>query len=562
MDTITESLPYKNKKKYGRNQKVQITDGLQTRVVKHKKAEPLFAQGWTLANAERNSRITWDGWKSFGSVNYTKITAIRELCNNALVDKSFGRKVNIQIVVDSITKTLYISDNMSGFVQHKMMDTMDIGASVETPAILREHGSGMKSAINFFGNLIYIRSTNDGADFVDLVPNLESDYASHLVYKSDDDIKIYNVKETKWENQLTAGSTIKIQLDDDQLPGNKGWFNNLKRGLEKSYHNHLGADGTMSIELVWLKDNELVDSWNCVKHNILLSSAKVVADEKIDPNTGKIYKYIGSKKKLGPDVWDLDELYKCPKTGIIVDLKIGRVPHPKNVEAYFNETFPGNQKYNPETFNNSVFTYGADTMGLSYCKKGIPISFGNFKATSRSSATLGFIDIIQGISTVKTKDNIKRTTKVEIFEEELEKYLKKHSIRVRAQDKYLNMSEKTMEDNLVKKMRRSKKVRNYLGYDGLDFNQQWSLHSGIPDVVCLETNKVVNSLIEVKKEGNERLWKALFQGVSYGYDSGTKKVLIVAQDDELPSDMQIKVDSLIQNGWEIRYEQYQRLMDM
>ena len=58
------------------------------------------------------------------------------------------------------------------------------------------------------------------------------------------------------------------------------------------------------------------------------------------------------------------------------------------------------------------------------------------------------------------------------------------------------------------------------------------------------------------------MYKGLFQGMVYAEESGVKRILIVAQDDVLPSEIQIKVDVLIQSGWEIRYEQYQKLMDL
>ena len=48
MDTITKTMPIEIEgRKIGRNEKVQITNGLQTKIVKHKKLEPLFAEGWT-----------------------------------------------------------------------------------------------------------------------------------------------------------------------------------------------------------------------------------------------------------------------------------------------------------------------------------------------------------------------------------------------------------------------------------------------------------------------------------------------------------------------------------
>ena len=495
--------------------------------------------------------ITWDGWRDYGSVNYTKATAVRELINNALVDKKFGRKVYVQVLIDSKKKKMILTDDFFGFNPYTMNSTMDIGQSYITPAILREHGNGMKTGITWFGELDYIRSSKDGDDFVELLPDKSKDKAAHMVVKSDDGISRYDIKSQEWIPQQSVGTQICIDLFDNQIPKQSNWWKNLKRDLEKSYFAHLGKDGTLDVELVWVEDDVLKWSEHCVKHNILLSS----------PIQAETKGYLGLKKKLGPNEWCVDEVYVCPDTNITVHIRAGRVPHPKHVKTYYAETFPPLEDYNPEVYNNSPFTYASDTMGLSYCKKWIPISFGNFKATSRSSDLFGLINIIDGIETVKTKDNIKRTVDVEIFEKNLEAWLKKKEIRVRAQATYMSMSETKMENNLLEKLRRSSKLRKYLGYSTDEFDNQWPLHSGIPDIVNLDV-KTVKSIIELKKEGNNRLYKGLFQAMVYAEESRVKRILVVAQDDVLPSEIQIKVDILIQSGWEIRYEQYQKLMDL
>ena len=64
---------------------------------------------------------------------------------------------------------------------------MDLGESVDTPAILSEHGSGMKTAVSWFGVLEYIRSTQDGERFYDLVRDKFKDHAHHKTLKTSGD---------------------------------------------------------------------------------------------------------------------------------------------------------------------------------------------------------------------------------------------------------------------------------------------------------------------------------------------------------------------------------------
>ena len=69
----------------------------------------------------------------------------------------------------------------------------------------------------------------------------------------------------------------------------------------------------------------------------------------------------------------------------------------------------------------------------------------------------------------------------------------------------------------------------------------------------------VKQIQEIKKEGGRDLPSALFQGMSYCEELGIKDCVIIAQDEELPSYLQIKVDIWNANGWKIRYYQYQTL---
>tara|TARA_B100000287_G_C20594956_1_gene765769 strand:- start:746 stop:1339 length:594 start_codon:yes stop_codon:yes gene_type:complete len=47
--------PYRAPKKYGRNEKVTITDGDDTKILKYKKAEPLLSKGWRISELQINT---------------------------------------------------------------------------------------------------------------------------------------------------------------------------------------------------------------------------------------------------------------------------------------------------------------------------------------------------------------------------------------------------------------------------------------------------------------------------------------------------------------------------
>ena len=54
-DREFEQEPYRAPKKYGRNEKVTITDGTDTKVLKYKKAESLSKKGWKVSDIQINA---------------------------------------------------------------------------------------------------------------------------------------------------------------------------------------------------------------------------------------------------------------------------------------------------------------------------------------------------------------------------------------------------------------------------------------------------------------------------------------------------------------------------
>ena len=91
----------------------------------------------------------------------------------------------------------------------------------------------------------------------------------------------------------------------------------------------------------------------------------------------------------------------------------------------------------------------------------------------------------------------------------------------------------------------------------------------IPHDVCDKLIKMGNEQIElVKKEGGDRLWKAIVQGFAYCQGTKSKRMVIVAQDEELKSDMINKIRGLAimakhylgEFSWD--YYQYQYLQEI
>ena len=528
--------------------------------------------------------ISWKGWFSKGKVRYSKSTAIKELVNNVLVKlnwvREFGRKVVIQFVFDTTNKTLTITDNFVGFnnPSENMQVAMNIGKSFKNGAILSEHGSGMKSAINFWGKLKSMVTTNCGFDFWELFPNYDSTYAEFATLKGEP-FKWYCSTLNEWvlktDEEYKTGTQMVIDLKSSMLARKRTWFDNIISDLEAAYYEYIGE--TLEIELVWIREDskgkESRTVFNVNKRSVLLSSSvsveghedkktKFVVQRKLD-ESGQTYNYVDKDKKIGPNMWDFEGTYSH-KTGIVVQYQIGRVPEPGNLERHFNNT--NNPTYDPSVYDESPFRYGSKYMGLSYCKKWVPISWGGFKQRRDGQEVLGFINILEGIDTVATKDNIVATVDVEEFEKDFSEFLRKRGIYVRGQSVNPKIPESVMEKNLLGRLKVSSKLRKYLTFKTTVFSNQYTLHSGIPDITPINPYKKTpdESIIELKIS-HEQLWKGIVQGMSYAMECGIKDVLLVSlfESSEFPSDIRKKLDIFEQkDGWNFRYEQYQKLMEL
>ena len=358
----------------------------------------------------------------------------------------------------------------------------------------------------------------------------------------------------KWVDATTPGFQTKIKLHDKNIPKIVTWFDNLVRGLEGAYWNYLGK--TLNLEIVWLKGGKFHKHFKCNPTNILLTQ---------NIKTGGS---IDTKRMLGQNEWDYDDIYRCKKTGIVVDLKIGNVPEPDLVKAHYGEDV-----YNE--YIKSPYCHNGDMIGIHYSKAWVPIANSEFKASSRGESLIGFINIVSGINTVVTKDGIERPANgiIEEFEEELEKEVfKKLGFRVRAKKGYHKISESQMEKDILGWLQTNSTIRKIMGFDdGAIFDKDnIVVNGGVPDINGYEDNTKVthSSITEVKKEGGDRLWKAIVQGFAYCQGTKSKRMVIVAQDEELKSDMINKIRGLAimakhylgEFSWD--YYQYQYLQEI
>jgi hypothetical protein len=533
-----------------------------------------------IAEAAQAVETTWKGWFDFGKVKYSKSTAIKELINNVLVKKKWvkenGRKVRIQFVFNTQTKVLTITDNFNGFPSpwQNLRPAMNLGESFKTDAILSEYGKGLKTAVNWWGKLVRIVTTNDGDDFYALYPNYKSQIASFATLKGEP-FKWFEHSDWvfKTEEEFRSGSQIVIDLKSSQIAKRKDWFTNIIKDLEAAYFDYLGE--TLEVELVWINESGNVKKYVANPKSIVLSSivsieghydekTKTKVDPEQDLETGEIYKYLDKSKKIGPDIWDFEGTYTHPN-GIIAQYKIGRVPHPKNLSEYYIES--GDSKYNPITYETSPFRYGSPYVGISYCKKWVPISWAGFKQTRDGQEVFGFLNILEGAETVATKDGLVDSADLEEFEKDFSEFLRQRGVYVRGQAVNPKIPENVMEKNLLKKLRNSKNVRKYLGYDAKiqEFDNQYALHSGYPDIIAINPYNSKpdedKSVIELKIS-HEKMWKAVVQGMAYAMELGHKKVLLVSlfEQSDFPTDIKTKLDIFKQSGWDFRYEQYQYLM--
>jgi len=496
--------------------------------------------------------VMWKGWKNKGLVNYTNLTALKELINNVIQNKKL---VNLQVVIDTVIDTMWVTDDMCGIAADKLSGIYIGGQSYPNGTLLSEHGDGLAITTNFWGDLKYTRTSEDGIEFDEVRLDHNQPFVALKWLTNVPPITKYSVDKKKWVDTDVPGFQTKIKLTSP--PKNVTFFKNLVRGLEGAYWYYLGNN--LNIEIVWLKGDKFHEHYNCKPTRMLLTK---------NPNNGTI----DVDKKLGLDEWDYDKIYQCPKTGIIANLKIGNVPHPDAVLAHY-----GQDVY--DEYIQSSYCHRGNMIGVHYSKAWVPIADSKFKATSHSESLIGFINIISGIDTVQTKDAIKRPPSgiVEEFEEKLkEKVFKKHEFYVRAQTAYHKISEKEMENHLLNLLQTNVTVRNIMGFNGKNVfdNSHTSVNGGVPDIIAYENETKVDAdaVFEIKKEGNDRLWKGLAQGFSYCEGLKSKRLILVAQDTELSTQMRSKIISHERvmrlafpeemGDFSVEYYQYQYLVDM
>ena len=508
--------------------------------------------------SRKKVEVKVDRGNPLGSTNYDFWEAVKEVTNNTLVNpfqitKRNGRLVDVQIVFDSTNKEMIITDNMSGWDENTMMNAMDIGYSVSTPAIMSEHGYGLKALIPYFGGLKEIRSSRDGNDYFAMRP-VNSDTLEHEVFEVNTPLQKYNVKTKNWNKMNGCGSMLILSLKDEHMFTDVRSPKTIVHRLEHAYSNYI--DKTIRIEFVWLKNNKVKYNTFCQKHTPLLTNERVIVGKDGKPAEENPIDKAG---KLGPNTWVIDgKTFICPDTDIKLLVTAGFVPKPENLIKHFNDS--GDKLYDPTEYQSNIFRYGGTYQGLHYCKKGVPISKGKF-SIDRSAGVYGTIEILEGVKTSNTKNGIVRTEAVSVMEKNLTEWLREHGILVRSRADYMRIDENEMEETLLVHYKKSSKLRKYLGIDGLiTTNQYDGLTSGTADIVaCVIDSLEVKQVQEIKKEGGTDLWKGAFQGLTYAQEKGIKNVVLIAQDEELPSDIQIKVDVWNNTGWNIRYEQYSYL---
>ena len=509
---------------------------------------------------KRDVKFTKRAKDSLGASHYTIHTAIKEIVNNFIVNLNFvqryKRLVRGQVVIDTTNMKLYVIDDMIGWDETRMTEAMDMGTSFKTPAIMSKYGMGLKHVIPYLGDLDEIRTSRNGKKYFSMIVDDTSDYYGHKVLKSNEPLQRFNVETKVWEKFDGCGSMMVIDLNpskhyfkDKRIP------KNLSELLQNAYKKYLGE--SVSLEIIWLKEGEVAFHKHCQQHKPLLSAERLIQDNVINPDTNKPYEHIDKARKMGPDEWEIDEMYKCPKTGYVVDLQIGFVPHPKNLLKHYEET--KDPKYCPDTYKDNIYRYGGQFKGLTYTQEGVGITGGEF-SMDRKDGIYGTIEIVKGIETTSDKTSIERTLELDIFEDEFTEYLRSKKILVRSTATNNRIDEDEMEEKLMVRLEKSSKLRKYLGVDGYTFSNQYAgCTSGIPDIVALD-GLDVEQVFEMKKEGGPDIPSAHFQGMSYCKELDKKNLIIVAQDYEIASDIQIKVDIWNNKGWNIRYEQYQTLV--
>jgi len=503
---------------------------------------------------------TWEGFRSKGKVGYSLVDAAGELVNNFLTKT---KKVKGQIVIDIITGEMWVSDNMSGVKDHTQMNNalFMAGASLKTDAILSEHHMGMISSLNWWGIHQSTKSCSDaeGRTYI-CKADFDRTYASYFPAEKSDKIQMFNTQSKKWEEHNGVGLQHYIKLHKSNVPKNNSKFTTLVKGLGAKYWYHLSETNKLELQIVKLQNGILVDSWDVEPWKPLLA----------DPKSLHNGESVDKARMMGLNQWTVDgEIFEYGER--LVKVYAGNAPHPKNVEEHYNDS--NDEDYNLEEYLKNPFRYNGELRGLCYSKERVTIGNAAFRASSRDGAVIGFIEIVKGIDTTVTKDDIVRPADMYDFEQALEKWLKGKGLKIRSLNHYNAFDEKTMEKNFVNKFNNSTQLRKHLGFtNGAKASNKGLLGSGkagIPDA-CLMVlpNDLIDTIVELKKEGADRLYKAVVQGFSYAIQNDTNKFIIIAQDQTLPDDVKNKVEVMINglrdtdgNPFTFDYYQYQFLMN-
>ena len=117
-----------------------------------------------------------------------------------------------------------------------------------------------------------------------------------------------------------------------------------------------------------------------------------------------------------------------------------------------------------------------------------------------------------------------------------------------------------MESDILKLLRNSAIVRNVMGFkDSNHFDKKnIYVNGGVPDISCYKdsSEKEYAAIIEMKKEGGDRLWKAIVQGFAYCDGTKSKRLIIIGQDNELKLEMISKIKP-ISRAMDITVDYYQ-----
>ena len=125
-----------------------------------------------------------------------------------------------------------------------------------------------------------------------------------------------------------------------------------------------------------------------------------------------------------------------------------------------------------------------------------------------------------------------------------------------------------MRDRLFEQIKTSEDVRTLLGWGSLDSmdddrDREYRCDSGAIDIYNFDNDKGI--ILELKN--NDANFDAGFQALTYAMEryqkTGIKhRIILVAKKKDVPSDMEIKLNVWRAQGWDIKYFQYQTLMNI